>query len=459
VLLFIADWKNMGFKNLKLIIFFRVILLVASILLLAYVYYKVPNPVNQVFLSAFILLQIYLLIRLLDKTNREIASFLSSIKYDDFTTTYPTKGRGSSMDALYAEFNKVIKKFREIRADKEANYHYFRTIVQHVGIGLITFNKLGEVQIINSAAKKLIGIEAISSIFELSKVSPKLVESLVKLKTGGSDLIEFTREGSRVQLSIYVIELVLRGEEFKLVSIQNIQSELEEKEMDAWQNLIRVLTHEIMNSVTPISSLAATVDSELIDHLKEERAIQPDDLEDVHLAVQTIQRRSEGLIRFVSDFRNLTRIPEPKMAEESVSKVLDHIFILLNHELENKGIKLHLDINPKNLVFNIDKELIDQVLINILQNAIHALAENSGEKYIILKAFKNEYDRPCLVVRDNGSGIDEEALTKIFIPFFTTKKQGSGIGLSLSKQIMRKHGGAISVKSVMNEGTEFTLRF
>lgn len=449
----------MGFKNLKLIIFFRVILLVGSIIVLSYVLFKAPNPVNTVFLIIFILLQTYLLIRLLDKTNREIAGFLSSIKYDDFTTTYPTKGRGSSMDALYAEFNKVIKKFREIRADKEANYHYFRTIVQHVGIGLITFNKLGEIQIINSSAKKLIGIDAINSIFELSKVSPKLVESLVKLKTGGSDLIEFTREGSRVQLSIYVIELVLRGEEFKLVSIQNIQSELEEKEMDAWQNLIRVLTHEIMNSVTPISSLAATVDSELIDHLKEEKPIEPDDLEDVHLAVQTIQRRSEGLIRFVSDFRNLTRIPEPKLEEESISKVLDHIFILLNHELEKKNIKLHLDINPKDLVFKMDKELIDQVLINILQNAIHALAENMGEKFIILKAFRNEYDRPCLVIRDNGSGIDEEALTKIFIPFFTTKKQGSGIGLSLSKQIMRKHGGAISVKSVMNEGTEFTLRF
>ena len=450
----------MGFKNLRLIILVRVVLLVGSMLLLSYVVFKAPNPVNTVFLCLFIVLQVYLLVRLLDKTNREIAGFLSSIKYDDFTTAYPTKGQGASMDQLYTEFNNVIKKFREIRADKEANYHYFRTIVQQVGIGLITFNKLGEVQIINSAAKKLIGIDSISSIFELSKISPKLVESLVKLKTGGSDLIEFTREGSRVQLSIYVIELVLRGEEFKLVSVQNIQSELEEKEMDAWQNLIRVLTHEIMNSVTPISSLAATVDEELIEHLEEEGGqLNQSDLEDIHLAVQTIQRRSEGLIRFVSDFRNLTRIPEPKLAEEKVSKVIDHILILLKHEMDQKGIQLNLSIEPADLSFMIDKELLDQVLINILQNAIHALEENQGTKFIILKAFLNEYDRPTLVIRDNGSGIDEEALSKIFIPFFTTKKQGSGIGLSLSKQIMRKHGGAINVKSVMNEGTEFTLRF
>ena len=231
-----------------MVIIIRVTLLVGSIFLLAYAYIETANNVNAFFIALLVALQVYFLIRTLDKTNREIAGFLSSIKYDDFTTTYPTSGRGKSMNELYNEFNTVIRKFREIRAEKEANYHYFRTIVQHVAIGLVTFNKLGEVQIINSAAKKLIGIDSINSIFELSKVSPKLVESLVKLKTGGSALIELTREGTRTQLSIYVIELVLRGEEFKLVSIQNIQSELEEKEMDAWQNLIRVLTHEIMHS-------------------------------------------------------------------------------------------------------------------------------------------------------------------------------------------------------------------
>ncbi len=428
-------------------------------MLLAYIVYVAPNGVNTFFVVVVLLVQVVLLIRALDKTNKEIAGFLSSIKYDDFSHTYPTKGNSPSMDRLYGEFNSVIKKFREIRADKEANYHYFRTIVQHVGIGLITFNKLGDVQIINSSAKRLLGIDSISNIFELSKISPKLVESLVKLKTGGSDLIEFTQEGTRTQLSIYVIELVLRGEEFKLVSVQNIQSELEEKEMDAWQNLIRVLTHEIMNSVTPLSSLAATVEENLVDNIEDDVPIERDEIEDIYLAVQTIKRRSEGLIRFVSDFRNLTKIPQPKIAQEEVSKVLDHILLLLKHELDGKNVKLTIDISPKDLTFNIDKELLDQVLINLLQNAIHALDENEGDKHIILRAFKNEYDRTTLTIRDNGSGIDEEALSKIFIPFFTTKKQGSGIGLSLSKQIMRKHGGAITVKSVINEGTEFTLRF
>ena len=301
--------------------------MIATIMLLSYVIFEATNEVNAFFLGVILIIQIYLLVRALDKTNKEIAGFLSSIKYDDFSHTYPTKGNSASMDALYSEFNSVIKKFREIRADKEANYHYFRTIVQHVGIGLVTFNKLGDIQIINSSAKRLLGIESITNIFELSKISPKLVESLVKLKTGGSDLLEFTHEGTRIQLSIYVIELVLRGEEFKLVSVQNIQSELEEKEMEAWQNLIRVLTHEIMNSVTPLSSLAATVETNLVDNIEDDVPIEREELEDIYLAVQTIKRRSEGLIRFVSDFRNLTKIPQPKMAEEKVSDVMDHIFI------------------------------------------------------------------------------------------------------------------------------------
>ncbi|GHE60135.1 histidine kinase [Roseivirga thermotolerans] len=449
----------MGFKNLRMAIIIRVTLLVGSIFLLAYAYIETANNVNAFFIALLVALQVYFLIRTLDKTNREIAGFLSSIKYDDFTTTYPTSGRGKSMNELYNEFNTVIRKFREIRAEKEANYHYFRTIVQHVAIGLVTFNKLGEVQIINSAAKKLIGIDSINSIFELSKVSPKLVESLVKLKTGGSALIELTREGTRTQLSIYVIELVLRGEEFKLVSIQNIQSELEEKEMDAWQNLIRVLTHEIMNSVTPLSSLANTVEVNLVDNIEDDVPIEKEELEDIYLAVQTIKRRSEGLIRFVSDFRNLTRIPEPKIQEIEIRKLVDHIKLLLSHEMEVKGIDFVVNIVPKDLKLHVDKELLDQVLINLIQNAMHALEENEEDKTIIINAFVNEYGRPTIKIRDNGSGIDEEALGKIFIPFFTTKKQGSGIGLSLSKQIMRKHGGAIMVRSVINEGTEFTLRF
>ncbi|MFT7054807.1 MAG: nitrogen fixation/metabolism regulation signal transduction histidine kinase, partial [Roseivirga sp.] len=382
----------MSFKNLRFSLIVRVLLLSGTALLLAYYVYGSGNQVNIFFIALAFVIQVFALIRTIEKSNREISNFLSSIKYDDFTATYPEKGNSSSVDQLYKEFNNVIKKFREIRADKEANYHYFRTIVQHVGIGLITFNKQGEVQIINSSAKKLIGIEGIQNINELSKVSPKLVESLMKLKTGGSDLINFTQNGTHTQLSIYVIELILRGEEFKLVSVQNIQSELEEKEMEAWQNLIRVLTHEIMNSITPLSSLAATVRNNLVDNIEDNVPIEKEELEDIYLAVETIERRSQGLIRFVTDFRNLTRIPQPNLAQESIKGILDHVKVLFNFEFEKKKVKFSLSIEPTDLKCNIDKELIDQVLINLLQNAIHALEENVEEKHILIKAFINEYN-------------------------------------------------------------------
>ncbi|HHP7240161.1 MAG TPA: PAS domain-containing sensor histidine kinase [Cyclobacteriaceae bacterium] len=408
--------------------------------------------------------QVYLLINFLEKSNRELVSFLESIKYDDFSHSYPEKNDGSSLDALYTEFNAVIRKFREIRAEKEAQYQYLKTIVQHVGIGIVTINKDGDVQIINSAAKKLLGINQLRNINQLKSESPELVTSIRELKTGGRDLIKISRKGEEIQLSIYAIQLTMQSKEFKLISIQNIQSELEEKEMEAWQNLIRVLTHEIMNSVTPISSLASTVESELDIQLKNDfeiNKITNEEIEDLHLAVSTIHRRSDSLIKFVNDFRNMTRITVPKLAMYSVSDLVDHVINLHRYDIENANINLKIDINPSDLQIYIDMQQIEQVIINLVKNSIQALSDMDDpekEKQMTIKA-NAENEKVILCVSDNGPGIEEEALKKIFIPFFTTKKNGSGIGLSLSKQIMRIHKGSISVNSVINEGTTFKLQF
>ena len=251
------------------------------------------------------------------------------------------------------------------------------------------------------------------------------------------------------------------NENFKLISLQNIRTELEEKEMEAWQKLVRVLTHEIMNSVTPISSLATTVEGELVSHLDNnigECTMNKEDLEDIHLAVQTIQRRSEGLIRFVNDFRSLTHTPEPKFQMVSVNEMFDQLKILLKHEFEENKIHFTIFVEPTNLTISIDPELIQQVLINLIKNAVQALNEQE-DRQIELRAFQDEKNNTLFILKDNGPGIDEEAQTKIFIPFFTTKKTGSGIGLSLSRQIMRQHNGSISVRSKTNLGTEFILRF
>jgi len=455
----------MEFNNFKVNLVVRITLLIFTIILLVNTFYTNSYTLTQILLFIALGFEIQLLIKFLDKTNQELSGFLNSIKYDDFSHTYTTKKTGTSQDRLYEEFNNVIKKFRQIRAEKEAQHQYLRTIVHHVAIGIITFDKTGEVQIINAAAKNLLNVDILKNINQLKDLNENLVASLFDLQTGGRDLIKIEKDGEEVQLSIYAIQLVQMNKEFKLVSIQNIKSELDEKEMDAWQNLIRVLTHEIMNSVTPISSLAATVETELEAQIAgglEVSNISNDDVQDFYMAVKTIHNRSESLIKFVSDFRNLTRIPIPKLEKIEVRILIDHIINLMKYEMEKESISLQTHIQPDDLTICADKEQIEQVLINIVKNAIHALGtedEKSEGKILDIKAFMSEDGRTHISVKDNGSGIEEEALHKIFIPFFTTKKSGSGIGLSLSKQIMRKHNGAISVHSEINKGTEFVLKF
>ena len=464
----------MDFKNFR----FNIIARVLVITLTVFIFINLLDKGDIIIPSLIVLLlmfQIISLIKYLEKTNRELAGFLNSIKYDDFSHTYPTRGNGSSIDMLYKEFNKVMNKFREIRAEKEAHYQYLKTIVQHVGIGLVTFNKEGEIQIINTAAKRLFRINQIKNIKSLRSISEPLVESFFRLKTGGRDLIKIEHHGDNVQLAIYAIELTLRGEEFKLISVQNIQSELEEKEMEAWHKLIRVLTHEIMNSVTPIASLAATVEGELEIQLSNDVDVNPihnDDIQDLHLAVSTIHKRSEGLIRFVNDFRNMTQIPTPRLDYVNVKELIERILTLLKHEFEENDIDIHFKVTPEDLILNLDQELIEQVLINLIKNANQAMIRDEDEedeeeqhhhpenrkKLLRVYAFQDEKNT-YIKIADTGQGIEEEALTKIFIPFYTTKKNGSGIGLALSRQIMRQHGGNISVKSELRKGTEFLLKF
>ncbi|MGL1887987.1 MAG: ATP-binding protein [Reichenbachiella sp.] len=451
-------------SNHKLSITVRVIAIIVTGLLLINSFYNDSYLVTKGILITAMVYQVLALVKILDKSNEELISFLDSIKYDDFTHTYNTKKTDSHLDDLYQRFNSVIKKFREIRAEKEAQHQYLRTIVQHVGIGIITFNKSGNIQIMNAAAKSLLGVDKIKNINQLSDVSPELVNSLIDLQTGGRDLMKIDKKGEEVQLAIYAIELIRREEEFKLISIQNIKTELDEKEMDAWQNLIKVLTHEIMNSVTPISSLAATLDSNLSEVIDDDYNVQEmskEDIEDFQMALQTIHKRSESLIKFVSDFRNLTRSPTPHITTTKIDELVRPIITLLKYDLENHNIAINLDW-PENMTIEVDKNQIEQVLINLIKNAIQAFGENFEDtrpKEIMISAGEDTFNRKFLSVADNGSGIEEDALKKVFIPFFTTKKSGSGIGLSLSKQIMRKHSGNITATSTMGEGSQFALYF
>lgn len=439
----------------------RVAILVVTIVVFAFMLTGSDrNFVLIIALLGAIAFQVAKLLQVVETSNTNIASFLDAIRFDDLSQSFKTESDDPTVQKLHTELNEALAKLRMSRKEKDSEYQFFKNIVQHAAIGLLTFKKDGSIQIINSAARRLLRITKADRLDDLKDVSEELVETFQKLKTGGRELVRIKFGDESLQLSVYVIELTLRDEEVKLVSMSNIQSELEEKEMEAWQNLVRVLTHEIMNSVTPISSLAGIVEEDLKLRMDDqsEKPLKKEELEDMYLSLQTITKRSAGLIRFVKEFRNLTHIPKPKLAEVSLKTLLEEMAMLHKKELADHGITIKVEVIPAELIVMADKTMIEQVLINLIKNAIQSFDEQPT-KLIELRAFSSEKGNPVISVKDNGAGIDVEALEKIFIPFFSTKKTGSGIGLSLSKQIMRQHEGNITVKSKLGEGTEFLLRF
>jgi two-component system nitrogen regulation sensor histidine kinase NtrY len=457
---FTAAWKSMGF-NWRSPVVPRVVMLAATIFLSCFFAFSAGESVFALLFLVLALYQVKLLIAYLDRSNENIASFLDSIPFDDLSCSFKTQSDDPVVQRLHRELNKAMLKFRSARHEKDSEFLFFKNIVMHVGIGLIIFKENGQIEIFNSAARRLLKTSRAENIDDLKDVNEQLVAVFRKLKTGGRELFRLQIGDDIIQLSLYAIELTLRGEHVKLVSLQNIQSELEEKEMEAWQNLVRVLTHEIMNSVTPISSLAGIVEDELRQHMASQQAgpLTPDQLQDIHLSLQTISKRSEGLIHFVKEFRSLTSIPKPRIGTVPVKMLLEELCMLHRKELMEKSIRLDLSVYPEDLTLAADKNMLEQVVINLLKNAIQSFEETADDKQITLKAFLTEKSRPVISIRDNGTGIDPEAMEKIFIPFFTTKKSGSGIGLSLSRQIMRQHGGTLAVKSTVGKGTEFVMRF
>lgn len=436
----------------------RVILLTATLFLLAF---TIISDSGVFSISLFIILvtaQIVFLLKYAESSFKKVRQFLNNIKQDNFATVYPVKFDGTETDDLHIEFNTILAKLKEDQAEKEANYQYFRSVFQHLSIGLITFEEDGQIQILNTAAKRMLNIQQLQNISEIEKLNKELSLAINNLRTGGSELIKIAHPDGIMQLSVYVIELVLRDVKFKLVSLQNIQSELEEKEMEAWQNLVKVLTHEIMNSIAPISSLATTIREDIQGLVDKKANVQAEDLDDYLMGINTIEKRSEGLINFVSDFRSLAHIPTPKFTAIRIRDLFDQVEMLFNNQLKSLHIQYNKNIEPLDLLLFADCTLIEQVLINLTQNAIHAVEERE-EKIISMKGFIDENGKIILEISDSGKGIEEEALSKIFVPFFTTKKKGSGIGLSLSKQIMRRHKGNIQVKSELGKGTTFKLIF
>ncbi len=432
--------------------------------LIFFIHQETAYAISSIILAVLFFAQIISLIRYTEQTNIKLTRFFESIRHSDFTSSFADNEVGKSFEGLNKELNEVIETFKKNKREKEEHFNYLLTVIQHVSIGIIVFKRDGTVDVFNNAVKRLLQVPRLRNITDLLIIEDDLPDKLVNMNAGDKLLIKVFVADELLQLSMHATQFRMRGEEYILVSFQDIHPELEQKEIESWQKLIRVLTHEIMNSITPISSLAETVDGILKNHKENPPSANDfkEDMENVRQALTTIRNRSKGLLNFVEIYRNLTRIPKPNFRHFYVNDMFDRAIELLGSKFEKNKILTSIKIYPNDLKLLADPDLIDQVLINLLLNAIDAVSGMKSGIYvpkINIVASVNLNNRTTIEIADNGSGIKQDLLDKIFMPFFTSKKKGSGIGLSLSRQIMQMHKGSISVRSKKDEGAVFTMVF
>ncbi len=412
------------------------------------------------------LVQVWLvanLYRYVTGLNRKFGRFLEAVRYADFTTTFRAEqSLGPGFRTVNEQFNAVLDAFRQARAETETNLHYLNTIVQHVTVGLLSFDAQGRVELVNPTTLRLLGTYRLRQLSDLETDHPKLLQWLQSAGTGSTFV--YQTDDDAAELSMRRTSVRLRGRLVTLVSLQNIRPELARKELEAWQNLTRVLRHEIMNSITPIVSLTGTmeqiIETDLAPGLPPDTTPETvtDALADLRLALTTISRRGQGVMKFVDAYRHFTTLPPPRLTDVAVEPLLNRVLQLVRANLPTKDIpRITLRPLPANLRVQADADQIEMVLLNLLRNAVESFSHWPDPAIWLDADTRSGY--PVIRITDNGPGIDPAAIDKIFIPFFTTKSSGSGIGLSLSRQIMQQHGGQIVVESVVGQGSTFTLRF
>ena len=448
----------MVFNDFRFRVAYRVVFLGLTMSWFVYTLTQ-PNMILASGIMAIIIIgQLTEIFRFISSTNRKLTRFLESIKYSDFVSGFAHDNKlGQSFRELNTAFNEVLEAFRKARSEKEENWQYLNTIVQQVRTGILSFDSEGAVQLINPNAKRFTGVTTLKNISELKDKDPKLYEALYYVEPGKSTLYKV---GNEFLLTIQATELKIRGNTIKLVTLQNIQTELQKQELEAWQNLTRVLRHEIMNSITPISSLTSTL-REVLDHdlTKKENHFEMNNesAEDLREGISTIENRSKGLIKFIDAYREYTSLPQPKFKSVQLKSLIERVAQLMRIELKNTGIEFQYHCESGCPEINADEEMIEQVLINLIKNSIEALSQMVGGKIDLTLIHKD--NAVVIEITDNGSGIIPEAIERVFVPFFTTKKSGSGIGLALSRQIMQLHNGTLTVKSEPYVKTVFRLRF
>jgi nitrogen fixation/metabolism regulation signal transduction histidine kinase len=346
---------------------------------------------------------------------------------------------------LKESFNRVLRRFQDARADRDMQADYLETVIRHVPVPFLAAKSDGSFSFVNNPARRLLGITPLRHIDQLAVFDESLPEKIRAIPSGHQQLLQTRIHQVPAELRVSVSEIRMRGEIERLYSLENLSGELTAREASAWRNLIRVLTHEIMNTLTPITSLAQTAVT-MLD--------KPAAGSEIRAAIETIARRSDGLTSFVSRYRELLKVPQPVPVDVRVDAALQDVVALMREPLAASEVVI--DVVPQSLEVRADKPLLDQVLLNLVRNAIDAMSSQPSPSLRLEGHL--DAGRVIIAVTDNGDGIDEQTIEQIFIPFFTTKRDGSGIGLSLCRQIMTAHGGDISVQTGAG-GTTMRLIF
>lgn len=411
----------------------------------------------EVIIIPIIMYQVYDFFRFHKKAQQEVELFVESIHYRDFSRHFDVKHAPQDLQKLRKGFNDINTTFKVISKEKETQYQYLQKILELVDTGILSYElETGEVVWMNESLKKLLQIPYLKTIQSLDRRDHILCTQIVDLKPGENIIGTAHLEQNSLKILLSATAFQTEGRVFKLIAFQNVNEALDETESKAWQKLLSVMTHEIMNSVAPISSLADTLGNRLRESA--ENKDKPTSLEDLAVGIDTIKRRSEGLLKFAETYRNLNKITTLNLKKMYVRDVFENLHQLMEPTLDQKKIEMEVILKDPDLMIEADINLLEQVLINLVVNAIEAVKEIE-DPHIMLSSSQLFGRKPYIRVTDNGPGMAEELLDKIFIPFFSTKKNGSGIGLSLCKQIMMLHKGNITVQSLVGEGTAFTLQF
>lgn len=383
---------------------------------------------------------------------KQMVEFSEAVKYRDFTRRFVVKREKSVEGQLYSAFNQINEVYKNISIDQALQHQYLNKVINMLDTAIIFYHaESGKVIWLNEAFKELFQVPHLGNISGMQKRHPELYIKTMQLQVGKHQMETAHSSKGKIKLLMQSSGFETQDGSFRIIVYQNINEAIDETETRAWHKLLRVLTHEIMNSIGPISSLAETLHDRL-EHWEGEQ-----DIEDLKLGIFTIKRRSEGLLQFAKSYRLINKVDQPQFSEILVVQLFENIYQLLEPTLIQKNIDVDIIIKNTRMILRADVNLLEQVIINLLLNAIEAVKEEE-EPYISLSAIETK-DHIQLKIQDNGAGMSPEIQEQIFTPFFTTKKTGTGVGLTLSKQIMLMHGGNISVDSVEGEGSTFTLQF